>query len=443
VFLAATSVILNSYFYLQGARQVSNINFGMSMAELRAEIVKFNNDITAQRLRSYYYEKTYPEILGVSRREISHSSFLAWILNPVESHGIGDFSLRRLIEILMTSKFWPKKLPNSELFDDFITGNFELTKSSVQREVSIESAGRVDVLIELFFNAAGHQFPLRVVLENKVLSIEGNDQTKRYYKHFMSLNDKSANLFVYLTPLSTLDLEELDEQECEDKHFIQINYQELVDSLLEPVLEQTISSETRFIISHYIQSLSQPSMDDQGNDYERGMIMAIGKEERELLQKFWMGNQKIIQAALYAISSDPNQEKDVRDTVREALSSIATTGKDRRTILIRYDGVDHHTRIQKSDIGLETVRLLDSKGLIDDSVFSWLSKDTSCSFKLLKKKEEVRDNEAKYGRYRIKQAPEFLYKNQEYYVARNWGIGNIDKFISKMKSRFPKLEFVV
>ncbi len=414
----------------------------MLMGELRSEIVKFNNDTTAQRLRTYYNEKTYPEILGVSRRELSHSSFLAWILTPVESHGIGDFGLRRLIEILMTSKFWPAELDNQRFFDDLITGNFELASSSIQREVSIGSSGRVDVLVELDFMVSGRQFPLRIVIENKVLSTEGKDQTKRYYAYYSNRDDKSANLFVYLTPLSTLDLEELTEQECEDKHFIQINYQELVDSLLEPVLEQSISSETRFVIDQYIQSLSQPSMDEEENDFERGMIMAIGKEERDLLQKFWLGNQKIIQAALYAISSDPNQEKDVRDNVREALSSIATTGKDRSIILIRYAGVDH-IRVQKSDIGLETVRLLESRGLIDDSVLGWLAEDTSCSFKLLKTKEEVRETEAKYGKYRVKQDPDFSYKNQGYYVARNWGIGNIDRFISKMKTRFPKLEFIV
>jgi hypothetical protein len=279
-------------------------------------------------------------------------------------------------------------------------------------------------------------------LENKVLSTEGKDQTKRYYSYFTELDNKTVNLFVYLTPLSTLDLEELSEQECEDKHFIQINYQELVDSLFEPIMEQPIGPETRFLIGQYIQSLSQPSIDEEENDFERGMIMAIGKEERELLQKFWMGNQKIIQAALYAISSDPNQEPDVRDNVRDALSSIATTGKDRSVVSICYENVGP-IKFKKSDIGLQTVLLLHSKGLIDDNIFSWLSDDTSCGFKLLKKREEVRVNEAKYGKYRVRQDPEFYYQTQGYYVARNWGIGNIEKFISKMESRFQNLKFSV
>jgi hypothetical protein len=416
-------------------------NFEMSIAELRSEIVRFNNDTTVQRLSGYYNKKTYPEILGVSRRELSHSSFLAWILNPSESHGIGDFGIRRFFEILMMSKFWPTELDSQRLFDDLITGNFELTRSLVQREVSIGSYGRVDLLAELHFTAADRQFPLRVILENKVFSTEGKDQTKRYYSYFTGRDNETVNLFVYLTPLSTLDLEELSEQECEDKHFIQINYQELVDSLLEPIMEQPIGPETRFVIGQYIQSLSQPSMEEE-NDFERGMIMAIGKEERELLQKFWMGNQKIIQAALYAISSDPNQELDVRDKVKDALSSIATTGRDRSVVSISYQNADP-IKCKKSDIGLQTVLLLDSNDLINDQVFDWLSDDFSCGFKLLKKREEVRDNEAKYGRYRVRQDPEFDYKTQGYYVARNWGIGNIGRFISKMKSKFPGLEFTV
>lgn len=414
----------------------------MSLEDTRGEIVKFNNDPNAQRLKSRYGEKTYPEILGVSRRELSHSGFLAWVLDPTESHGIGDFGIRRLLEIVITSKLWNTDAAKQGLFDDLITGNFQVASSSVRREVNIGKAGRVDVLIELTFAIGQAIYPLRIVIENKVLSTEGIDQTGRYFQHFEGLADGFTNLYVYLTPLSSLDLEELSEPECENKNFIQINYQELVDSLLEPAMEQTAHAETKLMIGQYIQSLSQPSMDELENDFERGLIMAIGSKERELLEKFWAGNQKIIQAALYAISSDPNQDKEVRESVQEALSSIASSGKDRSTIMIRNEGADH-ARIRKSDIGYETVKLLESRGLIDDEVFRWLAEDTSCGFKLLKTKEDVRETEAQYRKYRVKDEPELVYANTGYYVARNWGIGNIDKFITKLESRFPGLEYVI
>ena len=40
--------------------------------------------------------------------------------------------------------------------------------------------------------------------------------------------------------------------------------------------------------------------------------MALGEEEKDLLNKFWNKNQNLIKAALYAISSDADQEEDAR-----------------------------------------------------------------------------------------------------------------------------------
>jgi hypothetical protein len=63
-----------------------------------------------------------------------------------------------------------------------------------------------------------------------------------------------------------LDLDDLVQPECENNHYIQINYQSLVDALLEPAIDQTIDATTKLIISQYIQSLSQPSMEEEEND---------------------------------------------------------------------------------------------------------------------------------------------------------------------------------
>lgn len=421
---------------------MNEFNSEMTLKELRGEIVKFNNDHNAQKLKTYYNEKTYPEILGVSRRELSHSSFLAWMIDPVASHRLDDFGVRRLIEILIVSKFWQSNTTDQLMFDDLITGNFKIVSSLIKREASIGNAGRVDILVEFQLVKNHLNKGIRIIIENKVLSTEGKDQTKKYFDYFSNLNDSFVNLFVYLTPLSSLELYELLEPECESKKFIQINYQELVDSLLEPAMDQSIDDATRLVIGQYIQSLSQPSMDEEENDFERGMIMAIGKEERELLQKFWINNQKVIQAALYAISSDPNQDKDVRDTVGKALLSIATTGKDKSTIIIQYDGINQ-SKIQKSDLGYTTVQILHSKGHINDRILDWLLEDTSCSFKLIKTKENITENEAKYSKYRVKNKPEFIYNNIGYYVARNWGISNIGNLITKIEGKFPQIKYII
>lgn len=412
----------------------------IQLSEIRNSIIKFNNDVTTQLLKAYYNEKSYSEILGVSRRELSHSNFICWILNPDESHGLSDFGLKRFFEILITSKFWFER-DQSELFDNILTGNYKLQSVSTLREHPIGEMGRIDILVELEI-VTDCTNRVRLVIENKVLSSEGKDQTNRYYNYFENINDDYLNIYVYLTAISSLDLEELSSPECENSHFIQINYQSLVDNLFEPALKQNISSVAAFYINQYIQSLSQPSFDNEGSDFERGLIMAIGTEERKLLEKFWTGNQKIILAALYAISSDPNQDKDVRDSVKEALSTITTSGRDRGLIIIKYNGKEY-ARIQKADIGYKTVLLLQEYNLIDENILSWMKEDTSCGYKLIKQKEEVIPNEVKYSRYRINNEPELVIDTIGYYIARNWGVNNIDKLINQIKQKFPQIEYIV
>ena len=412
----------------------------IQLSEIRNSIIKFNNDVTTQLLKAYYNEKSYSEILGVSRRELSHSNFICWILNPDESHGLSDFGLKRFFEILITSKFWFER-DQSELFDNILTGNYKLQSVSTLREHPIGEMGRIDILVELEI-VTDCTNRVRLVIENKVLSSEGKDQTNRYYNYFENINDDYLNIYVYLTAISSLDLEELSSPECENSHFIQINYQSLVDNLFEPALKQNISSVAAFYINQYIQSLSQPSFENEGSDFERGLIMAIGTEERKLLEKFWTGNQKIILAALYAISSDPNQDKDVRDSVKEALSTITTSGRDRGLIIIKYNGKEY-ARIQKADIGYKTVLLLQEYNLIDENILSWMKEDTSCGYKLIKQKEEVIPNEVKYSRYRINNEPELVIDTIGYYIARNWGVNNIDKLINQIKQKFPQIEYIV
>jgi hypothetical protein len=81
------------------------------------------------------------------------------------------------------------------------------------------------------------------------------------------------------------------------------------------------------------------------------------------------------------------------------------------------------------------------KALLMRTFSRYLRKDKSCSFLLLKKKEEFTETEIKYRKYRTNDAPELIYNGEEFYVARNWGIGNIHKLINKFTDKFPGLEY--
>lgn len=409
--------------------------------QIRDEIIKFKNDSDFQKLENFYYSKSFSEILGVSRREISHSGFLAWLLNNTESHNLGEYPIKKFLDIVL--KFSNDKLKNeySELYNSFVTEDYEIERLFVKPEFAIKNVGRLDIYVELTLLIANRQRNVKLIIENKVESKENNDQSNSYFKHFNSIiNEDETIIFIYLTPISTLELIELIEPECNCKEFIQINYQSLVDYLIEPALNQNISNRTKNILTEYLKSLSQPTIDTEIDGHKKELIMALGNEERKLLSSFWNKNQKLILASLYAISSDPEQEKDTRDSIREALDNLSSD-KDRSTFNIKYNGETFSKNFKKSDIGLQTVKLLNAKGLIDDNIIEYLKDDKSCSFHLLKKREDFTETEIKYRKYKTNDAPELEYKGEEFYVVRNWGINNIDKFIAKFTEKFSGLEY--
>ena len=74
-------------------------------------LLKWKNDKNIQELKEFYDTKSFSGILGVERREMSHSNFIAWILNDRESHNLGQFAIRQLFDILL--EYGEDKIKNS------------------------------------------------------------------------------------------------------------------------------------------------------------------------------------------------------------------------------------------------------------------------------------------------------------------------------------------
>lgn len=111
-------------------------------------------------------------------------------------------------------------------------------------------------------------------------------------------------------------------------------------------------------------------------------------------------------------------------------------GKDRSTYTLTFKDKIFAAGFKKSDIGFNIVKALEKYDYIDPPTFDFLRTDKSCSFQLLKTEDEMTVTEKKYGKYRFRQEPELYYEEKGYYVARNWGIANIQAFINIIKQRF-------
>ena len=97
------------------------------------------------------------EALGITRKEQFQSRFLAFLLDPRESHDQGEMFLRTFLERILSLDSLPQCLD----------------RAVVKLESVIATYGRVDIVITL---------PDRriIVIENKVDASEGEEQIARY-----------------------------------------------------------------------------------------------------------------------------------------------------------------------------------------------------------------------------------------------------------------------
>lgn len=158
------------------------------------------------------------------------------------------------------------------------------------------------------------------------------------------------------------------------------------------------------------------------------------------LNLYKLNNELILNAEqIIPLPETENYQIELREKRRDV--RVAKQGeKDRSTYTLYLDDEPYSKGFKKSDIGYSTVKALEHKSLIDKATFDFLRADRSCSFQLLKTKEEMTDTETKYGKYRFRQEPELTFDGRGYYVARNWGVGNIQSFIRTIEQQFQRLK---
>ena len=140
------------------------------LAELEAEIGRLN----------------IFDALGIVHAEIRHSNFLAWLLDPAESHGQGQLFLSTaLMDILRNAPADARPLSPIDL------DGADLRGVQVRREWR-----HIDLLI------VAEQPKIVVAIENKIFSGEHSNQLKRYRSTVASAFPDHQPLFVHFTNIS-------------------------------------------------------------------------------------------------------------------------------------------------------------------------------------------------------------------------------------------------
>ena len=203
------------------------------------------------------------DCLRLTRAEIRHSNFLAWLLDPNETHGMNDYFLKEFLkEVLLKKKNEIKKINGIEI-ELKIPESENKTRKEIYSVPSIFDIdywdmSNVDVYreyeyIDLLFVDNTNKFVF--VIENKIDTAQHDEQLARYREIVDSKypNDTYKKLYIYLKP----------QQEEVEKPYIFVDY-----SIVKAVLEETkkskadkISSEILMTIEHYNKIIERDIMD--------------------------------------------------------------------------------------------------------------------------------------------------------------------------------------
>lgn len=290
----------------------------MTEMNINEQILGMYNDSTYQGLKAYYDKTTIFNVLGVERSETRHSAFLCWLLDANGSHGLGEEPMKKLLRLYAT------KMDVDDSFRIMLmTGNYELELTDIVTEKSTsdeqgskaKKKDRMDIWATMTLkDSAGNDQSLALVIENKIYSGEGAEQTKRYHQYVTNVCEENIRpIEIFLTPAGAKA------PSC--KEFVHISYQELLDSVILPLTHYDMSTEASQIISDYIRNLSKPSTATDGKSYT---ILATSATEKKKLMEFYERYRLLFHYALVAgnwqkVQKDKTCKKLIEETENQEL----------------------------------------------------------------------------------------------------------------------------
>jgi len=157
--------------------------------------------------------------LGVWRREVSHTYVISWLLNPVESHGLGDMFLTRFLGAI-------------EL------GQLNLENVRVKRFRRSKRGYEVDLTVE--------NEDFYAIIENKITHKAQKKQLATEFEEF-NPHDSRRFLSIYLTPF---------EKDVPHEDFKVVTYQD-VRSILNDLIENCSNGDVKTFLRHYVDSIEE------------------------------------------------------------------------------------------------------------------------------------------------------------------------------------------
>ena len=220
-------------------------------------------------------------VLRLENYEIRHSNFLAWLLDPKQTHGLGDTFLKKFIEKV-----------NSKL------KNKKITYKGGENIKVYREQDNIDILVFDIKN------DFLILIENKINSKQHDNQLDRYASLLNIKFDDFANkIKIYLKPQN-------DEIIPEDYDYL--SYKDVLDVITD-IMNYVQNPEVKIFLEHYLKVLSNLYNKFEGISLIDVCLklqqsnLKLNYEEMELVLK--MANQRrydIMKALFEVLSASSN-----------------------------------------------------------------------------------------------------------------------------------------
>jgi hypothetical protein len=206
-------------------------------------------------------KRTIFNIIVKDRDELTFSRVLKYFLDPKEDHNLQDYFLREFLHLLVRNS---SNNINDKEVNRIDIDTFNLNDVNVFREYSIGEDGRLDIFIELRDKFA-------CIIENKLFSDEGNEQTLRYEKWAKKnlLNKYEIVLLCYLTP---------DAQISESDFFNSINFNEIITIFDPERVKSKLNLDNQFLLKNFYEWIKEVK---PMNEQTKEICMNIYKKYKE------------------------------------------------------------------------------------------------------------------------------------------------------------------
>ncbi len=304
------------------------------------------------------------DALRIDRAEIRHSNFLAWLLDPAESHGQGALFLKAVLKDLL-KQAPPELRPLSHVE----LGGAELQGVRIQREESC---------IDLLITCKSPRFA--IAIENKIDSEEHGDQLQRYEQTLNELHGNIPRMMVFLTKTG---------QRASHKGWHPWSYKSLHGALwaVHREHESKMRKSVHIFIEQYLETVRSWFMNDPEVQKRCREIYAKHRRAIDLIIEC-VGDEKdgIRTAIEQTLRSDPHWQivfvspkRDARPRVNfspvswaELLPNIGTDSQLKPT-----DWFYTQFAFESDELVIQVVLAPTRDPVLRRSVFTWLKKSAS------------------------------------------------------------------